>query len=87
MYKISIDRAFTEDEDSAFRKIEPHKKFNTQWRTIYNRDLVEFMKEEILEMCPKDVKNICMPRKDDYNRLIGPPIIELVFEKISWTHI
>ena len=39
MYKILIDRAFTEDEDSPFEKIEPHKKFNTQWGTIYYRDL------------------------------------------------
>ena len=25
MYKILIDRAFTEDEDSSFKKIEPYK--------------------------------------------------------------
>ena len=36
MYKILIDRAFTEDEDSPFKK-NPHKNFNTQWGTIYNR--------------------------------------------------
>ena len=35
-YKILIDRAFTEEEDSPFKKIEPHKKFNTQWGTINN---------------------------------------------------
>ena len=39
------------------------------------------MKGEILEMCPKDVMDICMSRRDDDNRLVGPPIIELVFEK------
>ena len=55
MYKILIDRAFTEDEDSPFKKIEPHKNFNTQWGTIYNKDLVEFMKEVVLEICPKDI--------------------------------
>ena len=32
-------------------------------------------------MCPKDVLDISMPRRDDDNRLIGPPIIELEFEK------
>ena len=78
MYKILIDRAFNEDKDSPFKKIEPHKKFNTQWGTIFNRSLVEFMKEEILEMCHKDVTDICMPRRDDDNRLM---------RKISWTHI
>ena len=48
MYKILIDRAVTEDEESPFKKIKPHKKFNPQWGTIYSRALVEFMKEEIL---------------------------------------
>ena len=48
MYKILIYRAFIEDKDSPFKKLEPHKKFNTQWGTIYNRDLVEFTIEEIL---------------------------------------
>ena len=32
-------------------------------------------------MCPKDVMDIPMPRRDDENRLMGPPIIELEFEK------
>ena len=72
MYKI-INRAFTEDEDSLLKKIEHHKKFNSQWGTIYNRDLVEFTKEDILEMCPKDVTDIRMPRRDDDNRLVKPP--------------
>ena len=71
LYKILIDRAFTEDEESPL-KIEPHKKFNTQWGTIYNRYLLEFTKEEILEMCPKDVTNICMPSRDNDNKLMGP---------------
>ena len=44
MYKISINRAFTGDEDSLFEKIEPHK-FNSQWGTIYSRDLVELQKK------------------------------------------
>ena len=30
IYKILIDRAFTEDEDSPFEKMDPHKKFITQ---------------------------------------------------------
>ena len=32
-------------------------------------------------MCPKDVTDIRMSRRDDDNRLVGPPIIELEFEK------
>ena len=36
MYKILIDRAFTED-DSPFKKIKLHEKFNTHWGTMYNR--------------------------------------------------
>ena len=48
---------------------------------MYGRDLVEFTKEDILEMRPKDVTDICMPRRDDKNRLMGLPIIELECEK------
>ena len=32
-------------------------------------------------MCPKDVTDIRMPSRDDDNRLVGPPIVELEFEK------
>ena len=32
-------------------------------------------------MCPKDVMDIRIPRRDDDNRLMGPPIIELKFKK------
>ena len=32
-------------------------------------------------MCLKDVMDILMPRRDDDNRLLRPPIIELEFEK------
>ena len=39
----------------------------------WNRDLVEFTKEEIIAMCPKDVVEIRMPKKDDRDRLMGPP--------------
>ena len=61
--------------------MQSHKKFKTQWETVYSRDLTEFTKEEIIEMCPKDVVDICIPRKYDENRLMGPSIIELEFEK------
>ena len=74
MYKILINRAFTEDDASPFKKIELHKKFNTQLSTIYKRDLLDFTKEE---MCSKAVTNICMPSRDNENRLKGPPIIVL----------
>ena len=29
-----MNKAFVEDEDSPFQKIEPHRKFNTQWGTV-----------------------------------------------------
>ena len=45
-YKIITNKAFTEDKDSPFEKIEPHKKFNTQWRKVYSRDLAELTKKE-----------------------------------------
>ena len=34
-----------------------------------------------MAMSPKDVVDICMPRRDKGDRLIGLPIIELEFEK------
>ena len=36
--------------DSPFKKVKPHK-FNTQWGTVYSKDLAEFAKEEIMAMC------------------------------------
>ena len=48
---------------------------------MYSRDLAKFTKEEIMEMCPKDVVDIHMPRRDDSNRLMVPPIMKLEFEK------
>ena len=39
------------------------------------------MKQEILEMCSKDVTDIRIPRRDNKNKFIGSPIIELEFEK------
>ena len=81
VYKIITNKEFADDEDSCFEKIEPHKKFNTQWGTVYSRDLAEFMKKKIVEMCPKDVVDIQVHRKDDDNRLMGPPIIKLEFRK------
>ena len=48
---------------------------------MYSRDLAEFAKEEIIEMSSKDVVDVRMPRKDDDNRLMEPPIIKLEFEK------
>ena len=32
-------------------------------------------------MCLKDITDICMPRRDNENRLMVPPIIEVEFEK------
>ena len=40
------------------------------------------MKEERLKICPKNVTDICMPKRDYDNRLMGPTIIiEVEFEK------
>ena len=66
-YKILIDGAFTEDKDSLLKKMEPHKEFNNQWHTIYNRDLLEFTKNQILEMRPKEM-DIHMLTRDNENR-------------------
>ena len=70
MYKILIDRAFTENEDSLFKNIELHKKFNTQCCTIYNKDLAEFRKEE---MCPKDVNGYSYAQERQRQQTYGIP--------------
>ena len=44
VYKIITNKKFTKEEDSPFEKVELHKNFNTQWETVYSRDLVEFTK-------------------------------------------
>ena len=31
VYKIITNKVFTDDEDSSLKRIEPHKKINTQW--------------------------------------------------------
>ena len=48
--------------------------------TIYNSDLAKFTKGEIMAMFPKNVVDIRMPRRDVWDRLIGPTIIKLKFE-------
>ena len=68
-------------------KLEPNKNFNTQWGTVYSKDLAEFTKEEIMALCTRDVVDIHVPSKDDDNRLMGPPIIKLEFEKDTMIHI
>ena len=52
-----------------------YKKFNTPWGTVYSRDLGEFTKGEIMKMCPKDVMDIRVLRRDDDNKLMRPSII------------
>ena len=39
------------------------------------------MKEEIMEICHKDVVDIRVRWRVDDNRLMGPPFFELEFEK------
>ena len=41
VYKITTKN---EDEDCPFKKNKPHKKLNTQWGTVYSKDLTEFIK-------------------------------------------
>ena len=53
----------------------------TQLGTVYSRDLAEFTKEEIMAMCPKDVVEIPVPRRDDGDRPMELLIIKLEFEK------
>ena len=43
--------------------------------------MIEFLREEIMALCPRDVVDIGMPRGVNKNRLMGPPIIELEFQK------
>ena len=62
MYKILTNKEFTEETHTSFKRVEPHKKSNAQWRTV-SKDLAEFMREEM--MCPKDVADIHVSRKDD----------------------
>ena len=69
--KIYLRQQLVEDENSPFQKIEPHRKFNTQWGTVYSRDL--FTREEILEMCPEDIIDIHVLKRNDNSRLTGPP--------------
>ena len=63
------------------KKWNPIRSFNTQWGTVYSRDLVELVKEE-MAMCPKDVVDIHVLRKHDGDRLMGPLNIELKFERL-----
>ena len=79
MYKVLTNKEFTDETDSPFKKVEPHKKFNTQCGTVYSRQLAESTKKEITAMCIKDMVEICMPRSDNGDRLMGPQIIELKF--------
>ena len=63
--------------DSPFEKVELHQKFIIQciietWGSS--------QKEEIMTMCRKDEMDIRVPRSDDGDRIMGPPIIELEFE-------
>ena len=39
VYKILTNLEFTDKTDNPFEKIEPYKKINTQWGTVYSRDL------------------------------------------------
>ena len=39
-----------------------------QWGTVYISDLLEFTKEEIMKMYPKDVVNIRVPRRYNWRR-------------------
>ena len=39
MYKVLTNKEFTDETDSPFKKVVFHKKFNSQWGTVYNRDL------------------------------------------------
>ena len=43
--------------------------------------MAEFTRNEIMSMCPKDLVEIRVPKRDDGDKLMGPPIIELKFEK------
>ena len=46
MCKVLTNKELTDKTGNPFEKVEPHKKFNTQWGTVYSRDLAEFIKDE-----------------------------------------
>ena len=81
VHKILTNKAFTNETDSPFKKVEPHKKFNTLWETVYSRNLMEFTKKEMMAKCPKDVVDILVLKKYDRDWSMRPPIIKLEFEK------
>ena len=81
VYKILTTKELRMETNSLFKKVEPHKKFNTEWGIVYGRDLAEFAKEELMAMCPKDVVDICVLRRDDGDMLMDPPIIKLELKK------
>ena len=43
VYEVLTNKEFTYETNSPFEKIEPYKKFNTQWGTLY-RSVLEFTK-------------------------------------------
>ena len=42
---------------------------------------MKFTREEIMKMCHKDIVNIHVPKREENNRFMGLPIIELEFDK------
>ena len=44
--------------DSMFESVKPHRTFNYSKGCVYNDDLAEFSVEQILQMCPNNVRDV-----------------------------
>ena len=45
VYEVLTNKEFTNETDSPLKKVEPRKKFNIQWGTVYSRDLANLQKK------------------------------------------
>ena len=50
---LYLSEGLANEDTCPFKKIEAHKKFNTNWWTIRSRDLVEYTKEEVEARSPE----------------------------------
>ena len=50
---LLLSEGLTNEDTCPFKRIEAHKKFNTNWWTIRSRDLAEYTKEEVEARSPE----------------------------------
>ena len=61
---LLLSEGLTNSDTCPFKRIEAHKKFNTNWWTIRSRDLAEYTKEEVEARSPEWVLQVVMPRRN-----------------------